>query len=320
MVRAAVTSSPLQSAGLRFVRKFGVALFWATVFGLLLGAAAFFRIERQDLTRDPRWHVQLRLLLERLEWATSDWRARELGGASERSDEVVIVSVDDETIANARETEHADWAMRPWPRELTGRVVAQALDEGAALVVIDQSFRDVSPRTCAPCRGERQRSDDERFGALLESRDGKVVLTWAFSSERSRPGDRPLTPVMVRLGEFETTREALEVVRQALAKKAPVTFLLSGGKPVLWAGAVNEAKARELAQALDVKTVQLRPRVPSDDDHDVTEGWLAQRLAQVEVPGVDVSRLVRARSIEPPVAPLLLSLSRGPGPSAPSRK
>jgi len=301
-----VSTNPLHSAGLRFTRKFGVAFFWATIFGLLFGAAAFFRIERRDFTGDARWHVQLRLLLERLEWVTYDWRAKELGGASTPSDEVVIVTVDDETIANARETEHPEWGMRPWPRELTGRVVAQLLDEGAALVLVDQSFRDVSPRTCAPCKGEQQRSDDERMAAHLEPHDGKVVLTWSFSGERSRPGERPLTPVMLRLGEFETTREAFGVVRDALTRKAPVTYLISGGKPVLWAGATSEARARELAAALNVKTVSLRPRVPSDDEHEVTEAWLAQRLSEVDVPGVDVKRLVRARSVDSPVAPLLL--------------
>lgn len=301
-----MSTNPLQSAGLRFVRKFGVAFFWATVFGLLFGGASFFRIERQDFTGDLRWHVQLRLLLERVEWLTYDWRARQLGEASQRSDEVVIVSVDDETIANARETEHPEWAMRPWPRELTGRVAAQVLDEGAALVIVDQSFRDVSPRTCSPCKGERLQSDDEKLSALLEPRDGKVVLTWNFSNDRGRPGERPLTPVMVRLGEFDTTREAFAMVREGLSRKAPVTYLISDGKPVIWAGAASEAKAKELAQALNVKTVQTRQRVPSDDEHDVDEAWLTQRIAEVEVEGVDPSRLVRARSIEAPVAPLLL--------------
>ncbi len=301
-----MSTNPLQSAGLRFVRKFGVAFMWATVFGLLFGAAQFFRIEREDLAGDARWHVVLRLWLERLEWLTYDWRARELGGASERSDQVVIVSVDDETIANARESEHPDWAMRPWPRDLTGRVVGQILDEGAALVIVDESFRDVSPRTCLPCKGEKSLSDDERFAAALEPREGKVVLTWSFSNDRGRPGERPLTPVMVRLGEFETTREALGMVRDALSKKAPVSFLVSDGKPVLWAGAVSEAKAKELAASLNVKTVQVRQRVPSDEEHEVTEAWLAQRLAQLEVPGIEPKRLAQARSIEAPVAPLLL--------------
>lgn len=301
-----MSTNPLQSAGIRFVRKFGVAFFWAVVFGLGLGAASFFRIERQDLTGDARWHVQLRLWLERLEWTTYDWRARELGAASERSDEVVIVNVDDETLANARETEHADWAMRPWPRELTGRLVSQILDEGAAIVIVDQSFRDVSPRACSPCKGERVLTDDERFAAQLERNDGKVVLTWNFSGDRSRPGERPLSPVMTRLGEFETTREALGVAREAMNRKAPVSWLISDGRPVIWAGASSEAKARELAQALNVKTPVLRQRVPSDDEHEIDGAWMVQRLAEVDVPGLDPRQLVRARTIDAPVAPLLL--------------
>lgn len=301
-----VSTNPLQSAGLRFVRKFGVAFFWAAVFGLGLGAAVFFRVERSQFAGDTRWHVQARLLLERLEWATFDWRSRELGDASTRSDAVVMVSVDDETIANARESDHPEWAMRPWPRELTGRVVGQLLDEGAALVVVDQPFRDVSPRTCVPCKGERTGSDDERLAAELELHEGKVVLTWAFSNERTRRGDRPLTPVMLRLGDFDTAREAYGMVREALSRKAPVTFLTSEGRPVLWAGAASEAKAKELAAALGLKVVTTRPRVPQDDERDVGEVWLAQRLSEVEVVGVDPAQLVKARTIEAPVAPLLL--------------
>lgn len=301
-----MANNPLQSAGVRFVRKFGVAFLWATLFGLIFGGASYFRIDRFDLRSDARWHVQLRLLLERLEWLTYDWRARELGAESQRSDQVVLITVDDETIANARETKHPEWSMRPWPRALTGKVAAQVLDEGAALVLLDQRLDDVSSRTCAGCKGERAVTDDERLAAWLEPHDGKVVLTWSFSTERTRPGERPLTPIMLRVGEFETRREAFDLVRRALALQAPVTFLISDGKPVLWAGAETEAAARELAQQLDLKTFSFRQRVPSDDDHDVDEVWLAERLAQVEVVGLDDSRLLRVRTVGAPVAALQL--------------
>jgi adenylate cyclase len=284
---------------------FGVAFFWAAVFGTTFGAAAFFRVDRREVGPDAKWHVQARLWLERLEWLTYDWRARELGELSSRSDEVVMVTVDHETISNARETDRVEWSMRPWPRELIGRLVDQLIREGAALVVVDQPFRDVSPRTCPPRRGEHARTDDERFADVLMAHDERAILTFSFSGQRTRPAERPLMTVMVRLGEYASIRDANDVIREALGRKAPVTFLLSGGNPVLWAAAANDAAARELAAALGIKNPVFRPRVPSDEDHEVSEAWLAQRLSEVEVAGLDVEGVVEARSIEAPVAPLL---------------
>ena len=62
-----MATNPIQSAGLRFLQKFGVAFLWATIIGLVLGAGAFFRVERRELEGEPRWHVPLRLSLEQLE-------------------------------------------------------------------------------------------------------------------------------------------------------------------------------------------------------------------------------------------------------------
>ena len=47
-------NSPIQSAGRRFLQKFGVAFLWATVIGLVLGSMAYFRVGRRELNEDPR--------------------------------------------------------------------------------------------------------------------------------------------------------------------------------------------------------------------------------------------------------------------------
>jgi adenylate cyclase len=288
------------------VQKFGVAFFWAAFFGLLFGGAAYFRVERAEFDEDPRWHVVLRGWLERVELATYDWRVQQLGSHSEPTDDVVLVTVDEETMANARESEHADWAMRPWPRELTGAVVEQVLREGARLVVLDESLADVSPRS-----GSGKLSDDEQLAQHLEKFAGKTVLTWDWSAHPPRMGDRPLTPFLLKVGEFSDEAALVTALSRVLTLRA--TAFYEPAAQVVWAGAVSEAKAKELAQALEVKSPTVRPLVPADDAHEVTGAWLAARLAQVRAAGFDTEKIPHARTIEAPVAPLLrVSAPGGP--------
>ena len=86
--------NPLLSATRRFFQTFGVAFTWATVVGLVLGGAVYVRVPYEALDQVQPWHVKARLLLERLELLTYDFRARQLGAASERSDSVVLVTLD----------------------------------------------------------------------------------------------------------------------------------------------------------------------------------------------------------------------------------
>src|SRR4051812_45491486 len=117
------------------MRKFGVSFFWAGVIGSILGAAVYFRVPRVYSEEPPAWHQLLRQWVERLELMTFDWRQRALGEQSTRSDEVVLATVDDDTLASAREAANAALAVRPWPRDLYGGLAEQALREGAGLVM-----------------------------------------------------------------------------------------------------------------------------------------------------------------------------------------
>ena len=287
------------------MQKFGVSFFWALVFGVIFGGASYFRLERTDLSGDPRWHAVARLWLERLEWATWDWRSRELGAKSTPSDEVVIVTVDAETQADAREREKPEWAMRPWPRDLSGSVIEQSLKEGAHTVLFDQALADVSPHHCAPCRNDPKKADDDLLGERLERHPGQIILTWDWSSLRPAQGDRPLMPVLVKLGEFDDLKSALPMVREVLRHRTVTYLIPGGGKQGVWAGVPSDARARELTASFDPKaTVTLRPLLPGDDQHEVSTAWLAVQLGEVSVPGLDADSLWRARTIEAPVASL----------------
>lgn len=305
-----VATNPIQSTGLRFFRTFGVSLFWACVFSLVFGGAAFFRVERRDLEGELRWHAAARLLLERMEWATFDWRARQLGAQADRFDDVVIVGIDEETLANTRESEHPEWAMNPWPRELLGGVVEQALREGAALVVIDQSLADVSPHFCAPCRpSPAHLTDDELLGRRLERLAGKVVPAFEWRRDARRSPDRPLTPFLLKVAELQRPEDALGPVREILTRRA-TAYLMPNGQPgasVLWAGSTTEAKARALFAELDLKgSPIIRPLTPADDERELNRDWLLAQTAQVQLTGADADGLPRAGAIDGPVPALLL--------------
>ncbi len=292
---------------MRFVQKFGVAFLWATLIGFLLGGAAFFRVDRKELEGEPRWHVYPRLWLEQLEARTVDWRSRELGRSDERADGVVLVNVDEDTLSNARASDHPEWAMRPWPRELLGAVAEQAVTEGASMVFIDESFADVSPRQCSACRGEDVRTDDQRFAERLRLLGGKVVLGFEWRRETRRAPDRPLMPLLLRVAETDKESAVLPWVRKVLVQRTTAYVVESGGRLTVWAGSSSEAHTKELANALELKgPTQSRSLTPADDAAELTAEVLLQKLTHVAVQGFDPELAPRAGAVDAPVPALLM--------------
>ncbi|MDP1824822.1 MAG: adenylate/guanylate cyclase domain-containing protein [Archangium sp.] len=292
---------------MRFVQKFGVAFLWATIVGVLFGGAAYFRVERRELEGEPRWHVYPRLWLELAEARTVDWRARELGRTDDRADGVVLINVDEDTLSNARESEHPEWAMRPWPRELLGAVAEQAVREGASMVFIDESFADVSARQCSPCRGEDPRTDDQRFAERLRGLGGKVVLGFDWHRETRRAADRPLMPLLMRVAEVDTEAQTFPFVRRVLLQRTTAYVVQSEGRFTVWAGSTGEAQTKDLAAALELKgSPQTRSLTPADDAAEVGAQLLLQKLAHVEVQGFDAESAPRAGAVDAPVPALLM--------------
>ncbi|MFZ5443723.1 MAG: CHASE2 domain-containing protein [Myxococcota bacterium] len=302
-----MATNPIQSAGLRFLQKFGVAFLWASMVGALLGGLAYFRVDRRELERDPRWHVPVRLFLEGLEARTVDWRARQLGASDERPDGVVLINVDEDTLTNARESQHPEWAMRPWPRELVGKLAEQAIREGATAVFIEDSFADVSAHQCAPCRGEDPRTDDARFAELLKRLGGKVTIGFDWSPEPRRPADRPLMPTLVRVAEVDDEAAAFPWLQRVLAQRTTAYLEHDGAKHRVWAGSTGEARTKELVAALEVKgTPVTRSLTAADDELEVSAELLHFKLRHVRLSGFDPELALRAAALDAPVAPLLL--------------
>ncbi|MFZ5472005.1 MAG: CHASE2 domain-containing protein [Myxococcota bacterium] len=302
--------NPFQSAWRPFLQKFGFAFLWAALFGALFGGLVYFRVPRAALEGDPNWHQRLRLWLEAVELWTYDWRVRELGAASARSDAVVPVVIDDDTLANARESSSLLLAAQPWPREVLGGLADQLQREGATLVLFDLALTDLSPRSCPSpmVRGDEQRyADDESLRSLLDRHPGGSLLTFTWSSAAERPAEKELRPYLLLVESRRSLDEAREQVRRILAERAPAFLVPNGDQVQLWVGVASEQRGKELFEAWNLKgSPTLRQRTAADRAHEVPPWRLLASLSEVKVEGLKVAKLPRARSLEGPV-PVLLS-------------
>lgn len=270
----------------------------------------YFRVPRgvrEDADDAPRLHQRIQNGLERLELWTYDWRARDLGRASTRSDEVVVVAIDDETLASARKDELAAVAVYPWPRQLIGEVMERLVNEGSPLVISDLRFLDLSPRTCAlGCpQGPDPVADDLALRAALDRVQEQSLLTFSVEPSQPRVGSSP-RPFLLQVARRDSAQEAQEVVRRILAARRPAFVIPDRNRVQVWAGLASESDADEVGHALGLATpYQVRELSPTERAYEVTPLSLLVSLAEVKVEGIDPSLLPLARALAHPVAPLL---------------
>ena len=289
----------------------GFSLFQAAVLGSAVGAIVSARVPPTPGFRDeePPRRFRLRTFvgapIDALERALLDWRLHELGRQSEPARDVVLVGVDDETLANAREDPHADLSVWPWPRALLGGLVGQLGREGASPVVLDWPLDSGSPRA----GGEL--SDDEQFRRALDATPG-TVLGFSVSAAPPPAVVRPLRPSLVLVGTEESEGPAVtELLRRVLASHAPAFAVPDGSRLRVWAGVSSEEEGRQLARRLGVGgTALVRDYGSADRPFQVTPEDLLVRVAAVGVQGVDVEELPLARSLDVPASVLLGARSR----------
>ncbi len=292
----------------------GVSLVQALVVGGLFGLLVLYRTERvADGDSRSRLYAFLAGALERAELASYDVRARALGATQKPSDQVVVVAIDDETLERARQNEHPGLAMQPWARELLGGVVEQLLREGAALVVIDLPFSDLSPRSCPSPEVSgltELLADDAAFRAQLDRRPGQTLLAFSWREGRGfATGSDRVRPLLMRVGKAPSEAGAEPLIRTILGARR-LSFLVPAEKFVeVFAEVSSEPEGKQLAAVWGVPNPTFRPRVPADDAYARRAEDLLVALAEVQVEGLDPEKLTEVRYLAHPVAPLLASKS-----------
>lgn len=244
--------------------------------------------------------------LEDLERATYDWRAEQLGRFAERSDAVVPVVIDQETLANARADATSPLALEPWSRVTLARLVDEALREGAEQVIIDLPVSGASPHR-GPEGGDGPLADEEAALTLLRAHPGRIWLPVRGSLQRNLPPPGRPGPAFLAILGRPDSRDALhEQVRRLLSRGERVYVLPEEGGELLAVGSRTREGAERL-QTLGGSTgaPELRPFLPAHRAHEVDALGLLLRLAAVEVEGISAASLLQLRSLEPPLVPLL---------------
>ena len=158
--------------------------------------------------------------LQRLEWMTYDWRARQaLSSSSSAATNLGAVFIDDDSLKVINDNFQFTW---PWPRQLYGRLAGELSAEGAQAIGFDILFRELqppSPESALTIGNQTIHSDD--FFATQLRRTSNVVL--AAMQEEIGGSWRALTPAdkfrtnAWMLGHINSEVDADGVLRRAKA-------------------------------------------------------------------------------------------------------
>ncbi|QSQ28234.1 adenylate/guanylate cyclase domain-containing protein [Pyxidicoccus parkwayensis] len=288
----------------------------AVSFGCVLGLMVYLRAPglaepREDATG---WSLSTvfdtaQAWLDGWERVSYDWRVRELGERSERPDEAVVVAIDDETLAEARQDDRPGVATQPWPRQLVGGMVHRLVEEGALLVLVDLPFTELSPNSCVDPRLSPQPApnDDAGFRAMLDRDSGRALLAFSWESQGPRvlPPASRLWPYRVKLGSYATPAEARTRAQAVLAVQRPAFLIPAGSQVEVWGGATDEVDGHALGIRLGVSSAAIEERRAADDAWRMGPTDLFVSLAEVQVEGLDPTKLLEVRHLQHPVAPLM---------------
>jgi adenylate cyclase len=295
---------PDYSRSVALSRFAGRKAFTALVVSIVLGAPLVFIVQNQP-RRDPdragqsapsRLHGLFEFF-ERLELGGFDLLAQEEAKTVETSPDIVLVSIDDLSLANAREVNLA-W---PWPRTVTGAVVKELRKLGARLVVIDQIFVDP---TTAP-------EDDGLAEALAEAED--VVAGFSFGT------NLPPKPVSgrwaIRKGSYATREAAVLAAAPSLSYFASPYLVSTDSHFEVWLGGYFErgeaaTDVERLKGLLDLGPKE-KPSIRELNakeslDRVTVESVFSERNA-IEVSGARSLNILERKEIQTPIPQLVAS-------------
>jgi adenylate cyclase len=301
----------LPFAARRTLRVLGFSLVQAAVFGSLLGALVSVRptpspgFQGEEDATTPRWRSVLGAPMDAVDRLAYDWRLRELGHRAEPADSVVLVGIDEETTASAREDPRPDIARLPWAGGLVGRLVGELGREGASAVVVDSRLVDGPPLP--------PESEAEALHAQLERAKTAPALGFTASAALPPPVVHPLRPSVLLVATLADASLVDEWVRRILVDRRPAYAVLEGAVTRVFAGVASEEEGRGLAHRLGLAgTPEVRDLSAQDRAWEVTPTDLLVSLSEVEVQGLDTRRLPAVRSLlTPPVALLAPGVAFG---------
>ena len=298
----------------RFLRKLVVAFLWALG---ISGFASLLLSARSDVASEGglAW-VQFRLAhtLERLELSFFDLFSLAASRHSERNALVVLAGIDEQTLANARESGKPMLTVQPWPREYYGKVALQALQEGASQVWVEPLLSNASIRNPSMQPGAQAGyvDDDGFFAKSLHSSLDKLLLSFGGSNAFPLLPEKPLRPFLSYVGSFENLEGSEWGVSHLLRQNAGIFLFPQETTPdkettwELWAGFENEEQATAIFRQLGLKLGKTRRLEAEDTAFEIDLHWLFLRLAAVRVEGLDMGQLRELRRLDIPLTPFLI--------------
>ncbi len=305
------------SPGRRLIRRMGFALSQAALVGLLLGAFAYFRVDRAELWPEPwgnaegsatsaaerSWLLRLRLTFERFEAVFYDARVRALARAGERPESPVVVAIDPEAELQSQQTDITPLGTFPWTRSILGGLVGELLDEGASVVMLDLPLGGGSAAVCAAAEvtgSEAAGSDDAVFRERLEPKGVGAVLPFTWVSQPGRWAGPAPTPYVFPVQRYAQPSDARAALRAVLAHRRPAFLVPQGKGAELLAGATSPEEAQRLVSDLRLEGASpaaIRPLTSDERRHQISPQQLGVSLAEVTVEGLELERLPRAGNL-----------------------
>jgi len=242
--------------------------------------------------------------LERLELRFFDIFSVAASRSSERTPLVVLSGIDEQTLANARESGKPLLTVQPWPREYYGKVALQALQEGASQVWVEPLLSNASIRNY-PLQGGAV-DDDGFFARSLRSNPQGFLLSFGGSTVFSVLPEKPLRPILSYVGTFKSLEESEGGIGNLLRQNMGVFLFPKETSWELWAGCESLEQAEAVFQKLGLRFEKTRRLEAEDRAFERDAHWLFLRLAAVRVEGLDVGRLKELRRLDIPLTPFLI--------------
>ena len=160
----------------------------------------------------PSWFPNF-VTVERVEWMTYDWRAKEAtSSATSAATNLGVVVIDDSSLAIINKGYGFSF---PWPRQLHGQLIKELSEQGAKMVGFDILFAELHPpsaETNVKLAGGIEMSSDAYFARQL-TKSGNVAL----AADSSLLPNEFFRTNALTVGDISASADADGILRRAKA-------------------------------------------------------------------------------------------------------